>query len=35
MGLFWDESNWQSLCKTHHDGEKQRQEQGEIKGVWY
>jgi 5-methylcytosine-specific restriction protein A len=24
--LFWDETNWQSLCKPHHDGEKQRQE---------
>lgn len=24
--LFWDESNWQALCKTHHDGAKQRQE---------
>jgi 5-methylcytosine-specific restriction protein A len=20
--LFWDESNWQALCKQHHDGEK-------------
>ncbi len=20
--LFWDESNWQSLCKTHHDTDK-------------
>ena len=19
MTLFWDRSNWQSLCKTHHD----------------
>ena len=24
--LFWDESNWQSLCKPHHDGEKAEQE---------
>jgi 5-methylcytosine-specific restriction endonuclease McrA len=24
--LFWDEANWQSLCKPHHDGEKRRQE---------
>lgn len=24
--LFWDQTNWQSLCKPHHDGEKQRQE---------
>lgn len=26
MQLFWDESNWQSLCKPHHDSDKQRQE---------
>ncbi len=24
--LFWDSSNWQSLCKTCHDGSKQRDE---------
>lgn len=24
--LFWDSENWQSLCATHHSGEKQRQE---------
>ena len=24
--LFWDESNWQPLCKTHHDATKQREE---------
>ena len=24
--LFWDRSNWQPLCKPHHDGEKQREE---------
>lgn len=27
--LFWDRSNWQSLCKPHHDGHKQRQEHAE------
>lgn len=27
--LFWDKTNWQSLCKPHHDGEKQRQEAAE------
>lgn len=27
--LFWDESNWQPLCKPHHDGEKARQERGQ------
>lgn len=21
--LFWDQSNWQSLCKRHHDRDKQ------------
>lgn len=25
-GLFWDESNLQSVCKPHHDGRKQREE---------
>lgn len=24
--LFWDESNWQPLCKRHHDSDKKRQE---------
>lgn len=24
--LFWDRSNWQSLCKRCHDGWKQREE---------
>lgn len=24
--LFWDETNWQPLCVTHHSSEKQRQE---------
>jgi hypothetical protein len=24
--LFWDESNWQSLCKSHHDSQKQGEE---------
>lgn len=23
MGLFWDETNWQSLCTTHHSSHKQ------------
>ena len=26
MRLFWDSSNWQSLCKTCHDSHKQRAE---------
>ena len=24
--LMWDQSNWQALCKPHHDSDKQRQE---------
>ena len=24
--LFWDETNWQTLCALHHDSTKQRQE---------
>lgn len=24
--LFWDRSNWQSLCKPHHDSSKQAEE---------
>lgn len=28
--LFWDRSNWQSLCKLCHDGWKQRQERGGV-----
>lgn len=24
--LFWRRSNWQALCKTHHDSDKQRLE---------
>jgi 5-methylcytosine-specific restriction endonuclease McrA len=24
--LFWDESNWQSLCRRHHDTDKAEQE---------
>lgn len=26
--LFWDETNWQSLCAHHHSSTKQRQENG-------
>jgi 5-methylcytosine-specific restriction enzyme A len=26
MTLFWDSSNWQSLCKTCHDSVKKREE---------
>lgn len=26
MALFWDKTNWQSLCRPHHDSHKQRME---------
>jgi 5-methylcytosine-specific restriction enzyme A len=26
LALFWDENNWQPLCKHHHDSVKQQQE---------
>lgn len=26
MELFWDSNNWQSLCRTHHSRDKQREE---------
>ncbi|MHB8285265.1 MAG: HNH endonuclease [Caulobacteraceae bacterium] len=26
QALFWDRSNWQSLCGPHHDRDKQREE---------
>jgi 5-methylcytosine-specific restriction endonuclease McrA len=30
--VFWDiENNWQSLCKPHHDRDKQREERGRLK----
>lgn len=33
IDLFWDNNNWQALCKTHHDSAKQAQEKsGIIKG---
>lgn len=30
---FWDRDNWQSLCKTHHDGAKQAEEHGHAPPV--
>lgn len=32
QALFWDESNWQPLCKPHHDSTKQRIELGQQVG---
>ncbi len=26
LGLFWDPTNWQTLCPDHHDTVKQREE---------
>jgi hypothetical protein len=33
--LFWDEANLMAVSKAYCDSEKQKAEQGEIKGVWY
>ena len=29
QALFWDKRNWQSLCATHHNSDKQRAERAE------
>jgi len=29
--LFWDSANWQSLCKPHHDGQKQAEERAQAR----
>lgn len=26
QALFWDRSNWQTLCSSHHSADKQREE---------
>lgn len=28
LDLFWDQANWQALCKPHHDAAKQQIERG-------
>lgn len=35
--LFWDETNLQCICKSCHDGDKQREERESMqtRGVWY
>lgn len=34
MELFWEPSNWQALCKPHHDGAKQSMEHtGILRGA--
>lgn len=30
QSLFWDESNWQALCKRHHDIKTSTEERGRI-----
>ena len=30
--LFWDRTNWQSLCANHHSSEKQKQERASLIG---
>lgn len=30
QSLFWDKSNWQAVCKLHHDSTIQRQEKQNI-----
>lgn len=32
MRLFWDSSNWQGLCATHHNSAKQRDEKRGVVG---
>jgi hypothetical protein len=32
MALFWDEDNWQALCKKCHDSAKAREEHGNASG---
>lgn len=31
LTLFWDQGNWQALCKPCHDSEKQRQERAGLR----
>lgn len=31
QALFWDETNWQSLCRPHHDRAKKQQEAQEAR----
>lgn len=33
--LFWDEANWQPLCKVHHDSHKKAQENATERGETY
>ncbi|WP_225783343.1 HNH endonuclease [Xenophilus sp. Marseille-Q4582] len=31
--LMWDQTNWQPLCKRHHDSDKQAEEKGRKRRV--
>lgn len=33
QALFWDRDNWQSLCKRHHDSDKQMLEKSGRKQI--
>lgn len=33
MELFWDQDNWQSLCKPHHDSVKQSEERNDRQEI--
>lgn len=32
QALFWNKTNWQSLCRTHHSADKQREEAAGRRG---
>lgn len=34
QSLFWDQKNWQPLCKTCHDSDKQAEERGDREPRW-
>lgn len=33
--LFWDSSNWEPLCKPHHDSDAQREDRGGTAKLTY
>jgi 5-methylcytosine-specific restriction endonuclease McrA len=33
IALFWDEANWQPMCRPHHDGAKAREERGSVQVI--
>lgn len=32
QALFWDRTNWQSLCKRHHDSDAQKRDRAHLAG---